>query len=368
MLRRCFIIVAIVFSLGVMPAVGLAATYTSSQDGDWDDSDTWGGSGPPTSTDDVLISGQALFVRSGRTEAANQVEVKADSELAVALTSELAINELNLNPGVLLTKTGPGSLAIGEFTTNSNGTVEIQDGEVVVTAGTTQHTDFILSGGGLSLLPAGPAKKNLSDSTVTVADAGSRLSFGTEAVVGKLAFDTNQTLTVGNDAGNLILYGLSGAGTVDYKRAENSYGKVVLGDGMTTAWDVYFYDGGTNDRIDFASQLYMGAGLTLFLDGEGEFFFSEDAKSVIATISGAALVGSDTLNPAVQTQITSVAFNMTDASLADQLSLWYENGQLYIKGLDMRNNGDDAAAPEPATWLMLALGVLGLGIYRRRKR
>ena len=89
-LVRCLLLVAVLV-LALAPASALATAYTASVAGNWNNTATWGGSGPPTASDTVTIN-------AGITVTVSDAEVCTSIVLnrTTGNTTKLAVNTVEL--------------------------------------------------------------------------------------------------------------------------------------------------------------------------------------------------------------------------------------------------------------------------------
>ena len=101
------------------------ATYTSTQNGNWNTDATWGGGGHPTSNDDIAVIGH---------------EVTYDAGDSAVTWGNVTIN----SSGILIFPTGANSTivfnATGVLTVNSGG--ELRAGTSVTPIGSAYHCYF----------------------------------------------------------------------------------------------------------------------------------------------------------------------------------------------------------------------------------
>lgn len=157
--------------------------------------------------------------------------------------------------------------------------------------------------------------------------------------------------------GNLAPTRLSGSGTL----TGDSTTGLMMDSSSVWAIDIWGTDPGEHDRIDMGNlNLALSDGMTLEVrNTSGEDLLPEMIFDVMAFDDITAQLGLSDGDFLSDILFSGSSLDFTDAYL--QVS----GNSLLLGGLSGSGSAG-GAVPEPATWLMLLLGVLGLGVWRRR--
>ena len=137
----------------LIPFTGYSATFTSSTNGNWSASSTWGGAGVPGNTDDVIIKHGTTVTVNGTYTCHNLsigdattgvTTVNIGSGNSLTINGACSINPSNLSNTYTL-NAGSGSVNIaGTLTWASSGTnlIEAGTGTVTFTPAVTSANNF----------------------------------------------------------------------------------------------------------------------------------------------------------------------------------------------------------------------------------
>lgn len=175
----------------------------------------------------------------------------------------------------------------------------------------------------------------------------------TNGILGSVALANDSTLEfAGSFLDSVGINRLSGSGTLGF----SGDGTVVLGVDDASQWIVGITDTG-NDLVHFAADLLLGGQLIVSVDNSATDALDPTVDYLVGLIDGDLLLDN--------IQLSDILFNSLSSDVSGA-SLWFDDasGSLYMTGLSGSAAG--GAVPEPATWVMLLVGVLGLGVWRRR--
>ena len=246
-----------------------AASYSSTQSGDWGDPATWGGAGVPTTGDDVTINNPHTVNVSGPQSASN-LTVNFGGTVSISTGSVLTISNGTINNNGVIS--GAFLRTQGSVTFNNNATF---DADLSVDTGTTSaYGTFGVAGSADSISVNGGATLRLTSTLYLVSSSGNLTNNGTIDLNGQTFFfgsaiySSPGTVT---GSGNLNFNGVNnGSGTEQTVNGSGTYGSgvavrilnnttVSLGTNAST-----IFTGVTNFQIDFGSTFNIGSNTFTF--------------------------------------------------------------------------------------------------------
>ncbi len=207
---------------------------------------------------------------------------------------------------------------------------------------------------------------DFTDMNVRVSAANSVLDINAPNVrLGGLELTAGSDLRVEGAAKNIHLQQLSGSGKITFGETGNR-GTLLLGVNEDSVWSLNIFDDGTgnmtSDFLTLDTNLTLGDRLTLDLNLLSGDLAPTD-EFLLATLDGMF----DTVDATgAQGSLADILFSSLSETVdfsGAMLELRNGDSQLWLTGLTGTNG--NAATPEPATWLMLVLGMLGLAFYRK---
>lgn len=124
-----------------------AATYTSTQSGDWNQTATWGGAGTPGSGDDAIITRNHVVTVTGAEVALSvTIDSTAGNKMLVIDSGGSLLVELAVGNAITVNAPSPGSTNIVRL---NGGTLETSNSGISITGGASDASklEFTTLGG-----------------------------------------------------------------------------------------------------------------------------------------------------------------------------------------------------------------------------
>ena len=248
-LLKRIIVFAVVLLLSLPCYKGWANTYTSSTNGNWGSSATWGGAGVPGINDNVIIHGNTTVTIDG-TDSCNNLTIGDATNNATTLQitasgkslyikGALSINPSSINQAITL-NAGPGTIKVaGTFptwcSTQGTNSIQVSTGTITFTPAITISTNkqnITYSGAG-TINFNGAFTDNINGlvtATNCIGNFGGSYTINTTnetwAGKGTANFTSNSTITANM---NLTFYNLQVAGSVTTTLASAAGTTIIAG-------------------------------------------------------------------------------------------------------------------------------------------
>lgn len=308
----------LVAALALMSVPTFAASFTSTQSGDWSSTLTWGGAGVPGSGDNVTITG-------------NHVVTVSDARVAntLSLDTTPSAKALSIGGTGSLTLEGAGTaLQLGPINSVGSNTVGVNGGSLFL-----QNGDVSINGG-----TGGVSQLFYDNAGGTITIAGDLLFSGTaaNALVDFDSVASNATLSIGGDLGNGgTLANLSSTSTVDFNgtgaQTINSYtfpnlkltkltGTATLNGAITVSGNLQILNGVLDD-----------GGNQISLNGGGTSTVTIDSNGVLKL--GAGAMATTFPSPFASVTLNPNSAVVYQASLAQTVRSDLSYSRLYVQNL-----------------------------------
>lgn len=301
------------------------------------------------------LAGQAVLTGSGRLGGPLAVDSGARIEVAAGQRMQLSGGNIDQAGSVRVAGTGATLEVAGGLFNRASGEIRVTQGSATFAGAVTNDGRILASGAEL-------------DFAGGLANAGQLgVSFGTGSVGG--AINNTGLIVVSNGAQASFTGGIANAGElrVSAGGAANFFG-LVSGGGRITGGGQARFEGGLTATgvvtVDPLALLGATAVSTLALDGANELDFSQAVSLAGGTLrltwrdAAGAQAGQQwdlfDWNGGVSGRFDSLQLPTLAAGLRWDTSALYASGEIGI-----------SAVPEPATWGLLAAGLVAIALRRR---
>jgi uncharacterized repeat protein (TIGR01451 family) len=189
--------------LSAVPA--FAVSFTSTQSGDWSDTQTWGGAGVPGTGDDVTItSSHIVTVSDARIALTVTLDSTAGNKMLVVQSGGSLLVERALPPAITVSAPSPGSTNIVRI---DGGTLETSNSGISIAGGTTASKIEFTSLGGTATVAG--------DLTFAGTSANAQIDFGPSGGVLNLGKNLGSGGTILTNPTSSIVFDGTGAQTIN---------------------------------------------------------------------------------------------------------------------------------------------------------